>query len=307
MKDQQVKYGRGAQTLRFVPIDRAGRPVRVTSATFVIVDVDESEDSTDREIASGSASLAAVNTTLAASGGAGEPDPRALVLTSGTGVTEGRQYLLSTAIGRSLVTVDAVSSASVQVKNTPSVAFPSGSAFQAIELEAEFPAGEANDSDAIEEGRRYQIVWTFTLQGEEWRTGQMIYLVRYSGEAWITEEDVIRAYPTLPDRIRGKCRISDAICVATEDLIAELESADQRAESYRTSTPGAVAIRNRAIEYCLRWCNTDPDTANADLYMARYERLVQNFITGTPGNAVKLDKATDQAVNARIDGIFNRG
>lgn len=305
MKDHKVRFGQGAQTLRFVPVDKAGRPVRVTSAEYVIVDIDEPEDGSERTIASGSASLAAVNTTLSASAGAGEPDPRALTLTSGTDVTEGRQYLLSRAAGRALVTVDSVSGTAVQVKSDLALNFTSGSAFQSIELEATFPSGEANDPDAIDNGRRYQIVWSYTLQGEQWRTGQMVWLTRYSGEAWITEEDVIQAYPTLPAMIRGKARITDAIAVATKDLIAQLEAAGQRAESYRVSEPGGVAIRNRAIAYCLRWCSGQEESAA--LYDERYERLVANLITGVPGTAVKLSKADDVAVNPRIDGIFTRG
>lgn len=301
-----VRFGQGAQTLRFVPIDRAGRPVRVTSATYVIVDIDEGEDSPDREIASGSAAISAVSTTLSVAGGVGTANPRALTLASGTDVTEGRQYLLSTAIGRNLVTVDSAVTTAIQLKNPPTIAFPSGAAFQAIELEATFPLAEANDEDALSDGRTYQVVWTYTLQGEQWVTGQIVHLVRYSGEAWIDEEWAIGGWPPLPTRIRGKCRISDGIACATADFIGELESANKRAESYRATMQGALAIRYRTIEHCLRWCNTDQDTETANLFQSRYEKIMVNLITGVPGTAINLDPVDDVQTSARIDGLFNK-
>lgn len=304
---QKVRYGQGAQTIRLVPIDRAGRPVRVASATFVIADVNEGEDSSDREIASGSASLSAVNTTLSVAAGAGEPNPRLMALTSAVGVTEGRRYLVSTPAGRALVTVDNVTGSAVTIKDTPSVAFPSGSLFQSIELEATFPALEANDSEAIDDLRDYQCTWSYTLQGEQWVTAQMVWLVRYSGEAWVTEDEVVRRWPTMPDRIRGRVRITDAITVATEDLIAELESAGVRAEYYRTAVPGMVAVCYRAIEYCLRWCGTEEDTSTAELFQSRFEKLVGNFITGKPGTAQRIEPQDDTAISAQIDGLFIRG
>lgn len=306
MNEATIRYGQGAQTIRFIPVDRAGRPVRVTSATFTIIDIDEGEESPERTIASGAASLSAVNTTLSAAGGAGEPDPRALSLTSVAGVTEGRTYLASASNGRCLVTVDAIAGSVVTAKDTPSVSFASGAAFQACELEASFPLSEANDSDAIEQGRRYQCTWVYTLQGEQWCTAQSVHLVRYSGEAWITEDFVYRLAPTLADRMRGRFRTSDAIAAATQDLIAELESAGQRAEGYRTGEPGQVAIRFRAIEYALRWLGGETDVSLADLYQSRYERLRDNFITGKPGTAQSMSATDDVAVSPRIDGIFNR-
>ncbi len=306
MKDLSVRYGQGAQTLRFVPTDRAGRPVRVASATYTIVDLDEGTGSLDREIASGSATLAAVNTTTSAAAGAGQSNPRAVTLTSAALVTEGRQYLLSTANGRSLVTVDALTGSVVTAKHTPSVAFPSGSAFQSIELEATFPADEANDSDAIADGRRYQIVWVYTLQGEQWCTGQIVRLTRYSGEPWITEEDVLGGFPTLADRIRGKFRISDAIAAAQKDVLAEIESAGKEAEYFRTSVQGEVGVRNRAIEYAHRWLNNERDDAVADLYLARWEKFTASLMTGTGGTAINVNKADDMAEPPRIDGLFER-
>lgn len=302
---QKVRYGQGAQTLRLVPIDQAGRPTRVTSATYSLIDVREMETSSDRVIASGSATLASVDTTLSAAGGVGQANPRQLTLTSAASVTAGRRYLVSTAEGRAIVVAERVSGSLVTIRDPVPLALPAGSTFQSLELEATFPADEANDADAIREGREYQCTWSYSLQGEAMLVAQAVWLVRYTGEAWITEDEVARGYPSLPDRARGKCRIQDAITVATEDLIAELESAGRKAEGYRTGQPGAVAIRNRATEYVLRWIGSgDADAAMAEICMDRYQRLVGNMITGAPGTASDMDHYDDVKRSARIDGLF---
>lgn len=302
---QKVQYGQGAQTLRLTPIDAAGRPARVTSASYSIVDVRELETSSDRVIASGSATLSAVDTTLSAAGGAGTANPRQLTLASATGVSVGQRLLATTAEGRTLLVVERISGSAITVRDQVPLALPSGTPIQALDLEASFPSDEANDQDALREGREYQCTWTYALQGETIRVAQAVWLVRYTGEAWITEDDVVRAYPSLPDRVRGKVRIVDAITVATQDLIAELEAAGRRAEGYRTGLPGLVAVRNRAIAYCLRWVGSgDTDASYADVCDERYTRLRDNLITGRPGTASDMDPVDDVRRSAVIDGMF---
>ena len=71
----RVYYNEGAQTIRHVPVDRRGRAVRVTSATYTLVDLRESEDGTERELGSGAATVGSVNTLLTAAAGAATADP----------------------------------------------------------------------------------------------------------------------------------------------------------------------------------------------------------------------------------------
>lgn len=305
MSEPRVRYGQGEQTIRFIPVDRFGRPVRVTAATYTIIDLGEGEDSPDQQIATGAAVLPAVDTTLSASGGAGEGNPRALTLTSTTGVAEGRTYLLSSGGSRSLVVVDGITGSVVTSKDSPSSAYPSGSTFQAIELEALFPLSEANDPDALTEARRYQIAWTYSLHGETHVVCQLVWLVRYDGEAWITETDVIGLYPPLANRVRGpELSIARSIATATQEFIAQLESAGIVAENYRTSTPGQTAIAFRATEYCLRWMGGEKDLALAELFQQRYENIVNNLIIGKPGKAVQLEPVDNRETSARIDALF---
>lgn len=304
MSEPKIRYGRGAQTIRYIPVDRFGRPVRITSATFTIIDLDEGEGSAEQVIASGSATLGAVDTTLAAAAGAGQSNARTATLASGTGVTEGHAYLATSGGTRTLCVVDSVSGAAVVAKD-PLPTLASGATFQSIELEATFPADEANDAQAITEGRTYQIAWVFSLHGETHVRCQLVHLVRYDGEAWITETDAIEAFPPIANRCRGAgLSIQRAIALATHDFIATLEAGGVVAENYRTSTPGQMAIVFRTVEYLLRWLNTDNDRATADLFQARYDGLVNNLQVGKPGKAVKIEPVDERRTDPRTNAIF---
>lgn len=305
--EQRVIAGQGNQTLRFIPVNTRGVPSRVTSATYVIVDIDETEDSADREIATGSATLDAVNTTISAAAGQGQSNALTATLTSTTNVEVGRTYLLSSAARRSLVTVVSLTGSVVTAAHTISGSYANGDAFQAIELEATFPSAEANDADALDEQRRYQIVWTYTIEGKAFVTPQLVTLVRYTGEAWLTEADLVRAYPAVADRIRGRISLADAITVATDDVTAELESSGEIAENYRLGRMGLTLVRFKAIEYALRWISRDAqdvDASMADKFEQRFDRLMRSIVDGAPGRAAKLSQTTDEAVSATIQGLF---
>lgn len=308
LAEPRVIFGQGDQTIRFVPVDRNGRPTRVTSATYSIVDIDRAQDDARRVIATGAAVLAAVSTTTSAACGHGQPSPQSITLTSAALVSAGRTYLLSSdAGGRSLVTIAAITGTNAQTLHRISGAYATGSAFQSIELEATFPAAAAADEEALQDGRRYQIVWTYAIEGEPWITAQLVHFVRYSGEAWITEAECVLGYPTMPDRMRNRGRISDAIAMATDDVIGELEGSNIVAEQYRTSSNGRRAVRFRALEYCLRWLEGADDLALADKYETRFDRLIRTIITAHPGDAVKLNQTDDAAEgSAEVAGYFRR-
>lgn len=310
--EQRIIAGQGAQTVRFIPVDRLGRPARVTSATYVIVDVDRSEDDSERTIASGTATLAAVNTTTTAACGYGQASPQQVAITLATDVTAGHCYLLSSdAGGRSLVNVAAITGTTLQTTHRISGAYATGSAFQSIELEATFPLAEANDSEAIDDARRYQCVFTYTLDGETWCSAVMVHLTRYAGEAWITEDYLAIGMPTIADRMRNRLRPQDVICYATQAFRTELASAGQDPEQYRTGDVGAFAIRAKAIEWALRHLaaagGSDADLALADKLETAYDKLIRQITTVRPGHGtVKLSQGDDQATDPELAGFFRR-
>lgn len=304
MRSPEVFYGQGDQPVRLVPVDRNGKAARVTSATYVIVDVGESEESTTRQVASGSATLGDVDTTTTAACGQGTADAKAVPLTSVADIVQGHSYLLTSGGRRHLVTVATIGASSVGLVHAVPEAFPTGATFQDVELEAEFPEAVANDVERIRDGDRFQIVWTYELDGEAWITAQMIDFRRYRGEAWITEADFFSGMPLLADRMRNRITPGDCIVAATQDVVGEFESSGVDASQFRTGTVGLLAVRFRAIAYALRWLNGSDDQALADKYDDRYERLIKSIIQGPGGKTVKLSQSEDQAVNPRVDGFF---
>lgn len=302
----RVIYGRGDQTLRFVPVDRHGRPSRVTSATYVIVDVGESEESGDRSIASGNAAISAVDTTTTAACGQGAADAKLIPVTSAVGITEGRSYLLSQTGRRYLVTVAEVAGSNVYAHQAIPAAFASGALFRACELEATFPSAVANDQERIQDGDRFQVVWSYTLEGDAVITAQRVDFRRYEGEAWITEADMFRGYPLLADRMRNRISPGDAITVATEDLRVEFKSSGVDPSQFRTDETGLVAIRFRAIAYALRWLGGPDDQALAIEYDNRWERLSKGLVQGAAKGMIRLSQQQDEAVTPRVDGFFDK-
>ena len=54
--------------------------------------------------------------------------------------------------------------------------------------------------------------------------------------------------------------------------------------------------RNKAIEYLLRWQQTDDDDANADRWEARYKELMAGLLTGVPDHGtIEIHPVDDEA------------
>lgn len=311
MTQHVVRIDGGDQTLRFVPVDRSGQPRRVTSATYMITDCSKSLSASDYTVvAETAATLAAVDTTLddAAGPTAAHGSAQRVPVTSTANLAAGRSYLLSSVDGssRELVLASGVDSGVALYGVHPVRGdYASGDLLQSIELEATVPSAEAAEDG--EGGGLYQVTWFYSLNGESWAVPQTIRLARHSVATNVTEASVLLAYPPLADRGRGRFSVATAIAVALDDAMSELSSAGVSPAVLRGGHVLDVAIRNRAIEYMLRWCQTEADSAQADRYEQRYDRLIQNIIIGKPGSdVVEVDPATDQAGAADVSGYFVR-
>lgn len=306
--DQRVIYGRGAQTIRLVPVDRYGRPTRVTSATYQIDNLSLGEEDSSRVVvAAAAATLGAVDTTLTAAAGPGQASPRQLTVASATGISEGRRYLLSDATRRrELVVVEGISGTTLEVRHSLGGAYASGSALQSIELEGTFPSSEADDEDHVTNGYEYHALWVYTGQGETLVVAQPVTLTRYSREPWVTTEYVVQLYPTIQDRLRGRASIHDAIACATDDFVAQIESTGRGAEYYRGRSLAMTAIRFRAVEYALRWCATDGDAERAVVFQERFDAIVHGLLTTPAAQSQAVNPVTNTAESDDLHGIFRR-
>lgn len=296
MTQHRVIFAEGAQSLLHVPVDRRGRAVRVASATYSIVDLRKTEESSDRTIASGSATIAATSTALTAAAGPSSTDGFLVPVTSATGITAGHFYLLSAADGRSeLFQVRAVSNNNVYATHELVGDYTTTDSVVAIEMSASFPSGEAADELELQDGAGpYQVTWEYTIEDQLYLVPEIVWLTRYSVQPFITEADVIVAYPTLGSLARRRVTIADAIAAATQDYVAEAESAGKDPTLYRATHLAKVAVRERAIGYVLGWCGKDNEAAKHDEAFMRY---VNQMFVGVPKTgSVTVDRDDNVAV-----------
>lgn len=292
-----IVHGQGARTLRHVPVDRDGRARVVSSATFEIVDLRFSEDAPERAIASGSATLGAVSTTLTAAAGPGETDTDVLPLTSVSGVSTGRPFVVTGPDGTDeVVSVRAISSLNVFAHHELRHDYPLGSTFRSLEITATFPLEEADDVSEIQAAPHpYQATWTYTIDDDLLVVPVVYWLARTTEAPIVSELDVLRAFPTIGARLRNRASIADAIAVATDDYSAEVRASGRNPLEFRGNQTSQVAVRARALEYILRWCGpASHDVAEADRFRSQYQYLMTQLLAGVPRpGTVTVDTRTN--------------
>lgn len=300
MPQHRVIYAEGAQTLRHIPVDRQGRAVRVSSATYTMVDLRETEESADRAIASGNATIGSVSTLLTADAGPSALDSHLLPVTSAVGITAGHVYRVLAADGRSeTFRVRRVDGLNVYATHELAGDYGTTALVQDVEIAASFPAAEANDELELQDGAGpYQVTWEYTIDDQLYLVPEIVWLTRYSVQPFITEADVLVAYPTLGSLARRRVTISDGIAAATQDYVAEAESAGRDPTLYRATHLAKVAVRERVIEYVLRWCSKFEEAAAHEQLWSRY---VNQLFVGAPKPGTVTVSRTDNTATAGGD------
>lgn len=280
-----VLHGHGAITLRHIPVDHDGRARIVDSATFEIVDPGYGEGSAERPVDAGAATIGSVNTLLSAAAGPGQLDGDVIPATSSSGVSVGRPYLVVGADGTSeLVSVRAVVANAVHTHLELRNDYGTDASLRSVEITAPFPALEADDDAEIERAPHpYAVTWTYTIDGEIYVVRQLVWLSRVTVVPLVDELYVLKAYPTIGPRLRGRADIADAIAVATEDYTAEVLAQGRRPTEFCANETARVAVRARALEYCLRWCGPAAHDVNeADRFRAQFQYLMAQLLAGVP-------------------------
>ncbi|MBK6920418.1 MAG: hypothetical protein IPH07_23665 [Deltaproteobacteria bacterium] len=277
----RVIYNEGAQTLRHVPVDRRGHVVAVGSATYTLVDLRETTTSGDRVLASGSATVGAVSTLLTTAAGAGVADPTLVAVTSATGITAGHTYAIQAIDGRTeSFVVERVSGLNVYLAHELVGDYTTADSVVSVEITASFPSTPAADETSLwDGGGPYQITWEYTIGDQLYLVPEIIWLTRYSVQPFVTPHDVLLAYPTLGSRARLRATIDDAIAAATQDYVAECESASKDPTLFRATALSKVAVRERAIAYVLDWCG---EAEPAQKHEDAWRRYMNQILVGVP-------------------------
>lgn len=196
---QEIVLGGGTQYLILDCED--GRPTSVTSVTVYAADMDDT--GTAESATTGSPAVETnPNTTISAAAGPGNgSDPRALTLTSGTGVAIGRVYRITddgTGVYEDFQ-VASVSGTSVVARHPLKNDYSSGSTVvscrSTIAVDSTWLADTNNLCPAYSPNPGYRVVWLVVIGGETRRYIRYFDHVRYPSRHGVTPIDVDRAHP----------------------------------------------------------------------------------------------------------------
>lgn len=283
----RLRYQGGAQAVRSVPHNANGRPVVVSGCDFEVVDLRHPATSASHVLASGSATLDSVATTLAASAGRGTADPRQVTVTSATGIAAGRRYLISSGGKAEMVRVESVSGTTLRLAGELPTLFTSGAAFTGIEVSATVAEDVCGDIDYL--GETLLAVRWIPTGGPVYQ--EPVYLERQAPAVLATVDELVSFDPGLATYARdGAGLLAAAIAEAQTDLNVDLLAAGCDDAQILAGPIGRRAVLNLAAVYVLK-ASTDPSAVERfTRYHERYKELKANLLVG-------LDKAK----TARLD------
>lgn len=294
----EVYRDQGDQPLIHVP------PVRVSSASYVLEDLAESETSSTRVLASGAATVDSLDAALTADSGRGTTAPRTIYVVAGAAQAR-HVYAVEGDDDSELVRLEAVAAAYVTAAAPLSARYTvaAGSRLRGVELTATFPAAAAAREDLQEEDRVLRIVWTYTIAGRIVRAADQVRLrrdaadVRYLGraEAVLREDwpELVQALPKHGNAVRT------VVNACARLLVAKLKGRSIPPESFLAGDIGFELLLARCL---MRFAERGHAPGGVDLERWREERRIEFFsqwktlTTGTPGlDVADVDPEADQA------------
>lgn len=294
----RIRYTGGNQTVYHVARDRYGRARIPASANYAIVRLWKHEDDAEREVvASTAATIDSASTTLNASAGPAQANPRLLPVSSSASFSPGHRYLLSQGELSELVEVEGVDTAQVYVKHELRYDYTTGADLDGIEITGTFSSAAAADEEDLEAGGGpYGVIWSYTLAGIPIYALEEAWVVRYTSQPLITTADLLRRWPMVTEICKDRWNPEDAIAAASEDFLSDMEEMGADPHGLRHSPSTMVCVADRALEYIERWANTDDSVEHANLLRQDYERRVRSLLTGQrPVRTADVKQATDQA------------
>jgi hypothetical protein len=286
MASHRIYFSKGAQALVTIP-HRRGAPVRVTAATYEIVNTRHAVDSTEHVVvaAGTAATVDSFSTTLTAAAGRNAADRRALTMTSTAGLVVGSQYILEAPNGQAeLVRIAAAPSGTVaRAAQELRGDYPTGTTLRGVQVSATFPADPAADEDNLDD-LAFLVIWSFTGLPP---LRESIHLERGEEAQLATLDDLRELDPMLS--VTGGDRIdpASALARAHKDFRLDLQMAGVSESDLLTGSLGRDAVVYRAAYHCLK--KSDPEEAEQN--QKRYLEIRAAIVVGAPKpETVNLDK-----------------
>lgn len=295
-----ILYNAGEQPISHLPLDRDARVVRVESATYRIVDLRRSQDSPERIVQdTAPATVDPASTTLTVAAGPQTANPRLLSVANAAEFRAGHHFLIEEHGFTHGVVIDEVdvTNQRIHLSHELSRPFGVGALVRGVELMGTFPAITADDEDHVRGGGGpFASIWMYTHGGQVWIRDHIHFVTRYSVAPILTEQEVIDAWPTLATRLGHRATVRQALRVAMQDFVGEVEASGKNPHYFRPSTAAKLAVRFKTIAYCLMWAGQPRDLEIAADLEKKYQRLLNNLVVGVPDHGtVNIDPSTDTA------------
>jgi hypothetical protein len=311
-RHQEVIFDLTGQTFFYDPPELfrpSGTP------TVEVFPTGEDDDGTAESATTGAASVDSVNTTL---NGAVSIGDTSLTLTSGTGVTKGRRYLLTDADGEcELVEIAGISGTSATLRHPIINAYATASTFQgtriSISVDPTWVAAEDNLSDVTDPDSTasyvagasgYRLRWAYTSGGVATIGVSYADLVRYQSKNLVTALDVDRLFPGWIDRLgpdyrndQGAALIDEAFHAVKMDALTDAQLLRRIRDTQVLSDLVKHRAKLLAVQNEVLSGRADPAalTVVRDIYDQRYNALIREPKIavdqsggGSNGEAVRL-------------------
>jgi hypothetical protein len=292
----RVLYNESSQTLRHVPSER------VTSATYVIEDLTKSLGSSDRELASGSATVDGLSLTTDAAAGSNTATPDRVPVSSTTGAAAGDVCVIVDPSGFpwEAFTVEGLEADDYLKTRHPIVGeYPSGSAVYGVLVSAAFPDVAAADEQYVYEDWPLRVTWEYTIGGDTVKVNEPIRVVRQrDGESPIHRvEELLRdGYPEISEMLYRGNSLRRYVQFCEQDLRARMLAKGVRPDRFSGGEQYAQALMYRTV---LHAASNGYSPGNIDALEFRedqarhFEYHWQSLMVGEPGKDVVETNATD--------------
>lgn len=200
IRNQEVYFETAAQTLYH------DAPSFPSDASITVYEAVNGDDGTAESAITGAVTLPTVNTTVSATSGDGQTNPRLVTLTSVVGIVRGQRYLLTTTTGEiEWGEVLEIGVTDVTLRSPLKNSYAATATFQGVRMTAvvdtTWVSDESNISTDLAPHPRYRARWAYTSGGVSVVRAIYFDVWRYKSATGVTALDVDQIAPGFLDTL----------------------------------------------------------------------------------------------------------
>ena len=293
---QDIQFGVSGQSV-FLDV-MEGTPASVTSCEVfdVLTDDDDPEDAT-----TGSPAIDSASTTVSATSGRGQSDPRRLNLTSTSGFTAGRSYRLAANGLVEFLDVVSVHSGYVIARTPLANTWSSGATFTATRitqaLATDWVSDEDNIKRSVDPNPTWRVRWKYVVDGATYVRVGYFDLLRYRGVYSVTANDVDALHPewsnTLPTNHQAD-QGTRLIKAAYESVVLDLQAVGRGDESIGNQQVVDELVRYKSVALleAQKFLASRTDGTRAEFAAAEYQKRLDQLVRIVSNTSTRLPDGT---------------